>query len=118
MDSSLPTPGMNEKIWLIVAMIPEGKVCSYGRIADYAGLPGRARHVSKALKLAPCALGLPWHRVINSQGKISFPHDTEGFREQQELLRAEGVTVNRGKIALSEYEWRPDLATLVMAMPF
>ncbi|MGS0725371.1 MGMT family protein, partial [Shewanella sp. 0m-11] len=52
------------QIWHIVSMIPEGKVCSYGKVADLAGLPGRARYVSKALKLAPDELNLPWHRVI------------------------------------------------------
>ena len=106
------------KIWHIVAMIPQGKVSSYGKIADYAGLPGRARYVSKALKAAPEHLSLPWHRVLNSQGKISFEKNSTFFQEQMELLRIEGITVNCGKISLSEYEWRPDLVTLVMAMPF
>lgn len=106
------------KIWHIVAMIPQGKVSSYGKIADYAGLPGRARYVSKALKTAPEHLSLPWHRVLNSQGKISFEKNSTFFQEQMELLRIEGITVNCGKINLSEYEWRPDLVTLVMAMPF
>lgn len=106
------------KIWHIVAMIPQGKVSSYGKIADYAGLPGRARYVSKALKAAPEHLSLPWHRVLNSQGKISFEKNSTFFQEQMELLRIEGITVNCGKINLSEYEWRPDLVTLVMAMPF
>lgn len=106
------------KIWHIVAMIPQGKISSYGKIADYAGLPGRARYVSKALKLAPEHLSLPWHRVLNSQGKISFEKNSVSFQEQMELLRIEGITVNCGKVSLSEYLWRPDLVTLVMAMPF
>lgn len=106
------------KIWHIVAMIPQGKISSYGKIADYAGLPGRARYVSKALKSAPEHLSLPWHRVLNSQGKISFEKNSVSFQEQMELLRIEGITVNCGKVSLSEYQWRPDLVTLVMAMPF
>ncbi|GIU04904.1 cysteine methyltransferase [Shewanella morhuae] len=106
------------KIWHIVAMIPQGNVSSYGKIADYAGLPGRARYVSKALKSAPEHLSLPWHRVLNSQGKISFEKNSHAFQQQMELLRMDGVIVNCGKISLSEYEWRPDLVTLVMAMPF
>lgn len=106
------------KIWHIVAMIPQGNVSSYGKIADYAGLPGRARYVSTALKLAPEHLSLPWHRVLNSQGKISFEKNSHAFQQQIELLRMDGVAVNCGKISLSEYEWRPDLVTLVMAIPF
>ncbi|MGI2258301.1 MGMT family protein [Shewanella sp. GXUN23E] len=106
------------RIWQIVAMIPEGHVSTYGKVADLAGLPGRARYVSRALKEAPEPLALPWHRVINSQGKISFPRDTLPWREQMSLLRQEGVTVNQGKIDLSKYGWQPDLMTLLMALPY
>ena len=107
-----------EKIWFIVAMLPKGRVSSYGKVADLAGLPGRARYVSKALKMAPGTLNLPWHRVINSQGKISFKPDTEAFRTQMQLLRLDGVEVNRGIISLAKFEWRPDMATLVLQLPF
>ncbi|WP_244622997.1 MGMT family protein [Shewanella salipaludis] len=107
-----------EKIWHIITMIPPGRVISYGKVADYAGLPGRARYVSKALKTAPDAMQLPWHRVINSQGKISFKENSAAFQEQMELLRLEGIEVIRGRVKLMNYEWRPDMATLVMAMPF
>lgn len=106
------------KIWHIVAMIPAGKVSSYGKVADFAGLPGRARYVSKALKSAPEDLSLPWHRVLNSQGKISFDAYSAPFQQQMELLRLEDVTVNCGKVNLSEFEWRPDMATLVMSIPY
>ncbi|MGB0894707.1 MAG: MGMT family protein [Parashewanella sp.] len=107
-----------DRILHIVALIPEGKVCSYGKVADLAGLPGRARFVSKALKQANSELGLPWHRVINSQGKISFAKDTPAFRDQIERLRLEGVEVNSGKIKLPKFEWKPDLITLLMELPF
>ncbi len=107
-----------EKIWFIVSMIPHGRVSSYGKIADLAGLPGRARYVSKALKSAPDIMALPWYRVINSQGRISFDEHSQPYREQMEHLRNEGVVVNRGKIRLQEYEWQPDIATLVLQLPF
>ncbi len=106
------------KIWHVIALIPEGKVSSYGKIADLAGLPGRARYVSRALKMAPDTLALPWHRVINSQGKIAFPETSPHFIEQMQRLRSEAIEVNRGRVKLSKYEWQPDLATLVFALPF
>lgn len=119
---SFPTeaakPSPQQRIWQVVAMIPEGKVSSYGKVADYAGLPRRARYVSRALKQAPDSLQLPWHRVINAQGKIAFAADSNAFREQCYLLRKEGITVNHGRVALSEFEWQPDLATLVLCLPF
>ncbi|AZG73455.1 MGMT family protein [Shewanella livingstonensis] len=107
-----------ERIWFIVNLIPKGAVLPYGTVADLAGLPGRARYVSRALKLAPQSLALPWHRVINSQGKISFTNNSEPFRIQQQLLRLDGIEVNAGKISLSQYKWQPDIATLVMTLPF
>ncbi|MCL1038180.1 MGMT family protein [Shewanella submarina] len=106
------------RIWQVVGMIPQGQVCSYGKVADLAGLPGRARYVSRALKEAPQQLTLPWHRVVNSQGKVSLPKDSEPYREQMSRLRTEGVVVNQGKIDLSKYGWQPDLMTLLMALPF
>ena len=108
----------SERIWFIVNLIPKGSVLPYGIVADLAGLPGRARYVSRALKIAPESLQLPWHRVINSQGKISFEKNTEPYQNQQELLRLDGVKVNAGKVLLSEYQWKPDIATLVMTLPF
>lgn len=93
-----------EKIWFVVAMIPKGNVCTYGKVADLAGLPRQARFVSRALKIAPKTMALPWHRVINSQGKISFKPNTNNFREQIERLRVEGVEINEGKMKLAKFE--------------
>lgn len=87
------------KIWDSVAAIPPGRVLSYGQVAELAGMPRRARLVSKALKAAPEALQLPWFRVIRSDGSIAFPPGSEGFREQRRRLRAEGTKVNaQGKV--------------------
>ncbi|WP_299007772.1 MGMT family protein [uncultured Shewanella sp.] len=118
LQSLSPKPSPKEKIWHIVALIPKGKISSYGKIADYAGLPGRARFVSTALKQAPSHLTLPWHRVVNSQGKIAFEKHSPAFRDQMQHLIAEGVLVKNGRIKLSQFEWKPDMATLMLAMPF
>ncbi|WP_299494589.1 MGMT family protein [uncultured Shewanella sp.] len=107
-----------EKIWHIVAMIPQGQISSYGKVADYAGLPGRARFVSTALKKAPSHLSLPWHRVLNSQGKIAFPKHSPAFRDQMQRLTLEGIQVENGRIKLTQFEWKPDIATLVLSIPF
>ncbi|QSX35454.1 MGMT family protein [Shewanella avicenniae] len=107
-----------QRIWWVVAMIPSGRVASYGMVADIAGLPGRARYVSRALQQAPATLTLPWHRVINAQGKLSFAKDSDAYREQSQRLRSEGILLNQGKICWSDYGWQPDIATLVMSVPF
>lgn len=108
------------KIWETVQAIPLGKVACYGQIADLSGLPGRARMVGKALGHVP-ALGwknnmVPWHRVINSQGKISFPKGSEQYVKQTNLLLDEQVVVLGGKVKLSQFQWTPDLAELLFKL--
>ena len=42
--------------------------------------------------------GLPWHRVLRSDGRIAFPPDSAGHAEQTRRLRAEGVWVENGRV--------------------
>lgn len=101
-----------QKIWEVVTLIPKGAVASYGQIADLAGLPGNARLVSRALRSAPAESGLPWHRVINAQRRISFPFASPGYIMQKELLVSEGVKFS-GRTILQEHRWQPDLSLLL-----
>ena len=78
-----------KRIWEQAALIPEGTVASYGQIAKLAGLPRRgARMVGRAVGAAPKEMQLPWHRIVNAQGKIAIPKGSRGYERQQELLRA------------------------------
>ena len=60
---------------------------------------------------------LPWHRVVNAQGKISFPEDSNGYRAQKERLEAEGVVFIKGKIDLDRYGYRGALDHLLWGEP-
>lgn len=91
-----------ERIWKAVAAIPRGEVASYGGIARRAGLPRRARLVGHALKVAPASLKLPWHRVLNAQGRISLPAGSKAHRMQRRLLEEEGVFFRRGRVDLTK----------------
>lgn len=93
-------------VWKVVSEIPSGHVLTYGEVARLAGLPTAARRVSQALRRAPRGLGLPWHRVINSQGKISFPEDSSGWVRQKNKLEEEGVVFLKGKINLDQFGYR------------
>lgn len=103
-------------------MIPQGKVACYGQIADLAGLPGRARLVGKALGKVPKAgwrgQTVPWFRVINSQGKISFPLGSEYFDKQKHHLQDEQVVVIGSRIKLKDFQWQPDLSELLFSLEF
>ena len=88
-----------DRIRKAVRAIPPGQVAGYGEIARRAGLPGRARLAARVLSTNDDAT-LPWHRVVRSDGRIAFPPDSEGFREQQRRLRAEGVRVTSGRVRM------------------
>jgi methylated-DNA-protein-cysteine methyltransferase-like protein len=92
---------MLERIWRAVAAIPRGEVASYGGIARRAGLPRRARLVGHALKVAPASLQLPWHRVLNAQGRISLPAGSRAHRLQRRLLEEEGVRFRNGRVDMA-----------------
>ena len=96
--ASAPGAAALEAFWHAIATIPRGRVCSYGGIARAAGYPGQARRTAYALRVAPAALHLPWHRVLGAGGRIAFPKGSSGFREQARRLRAEGVPVRGGRV--------------------
>ncbi len=106
-----------ERIYQLVRQIPSGKVATYGQIAELVGLYGRARQVGYALFRVPPDSDVPWHRVINAQGKISHSTQRQGSDElQRVLLEAEGIQFDReAKIELKNYLWRPDLETAAPA---
>jgi len=95
-----------KNVWKVVSEIPSGHVLTYGEVARLSGMPKAARRVSQAMRRAPRKLNLPWHRVINSQGKISFPEDSNGWVRQKERLESEGVTFLNGKINLERFGYR------------
>ena len=94
-----------EKIWQAVSRIPRGKVATYGQVARLAGLPGYARYVGYTMKMLPSGSKMPWFRVVNSRGQLSFPKHSEQYRAQQEKLEAEGVVFSEGKFCLQAYQW-------------
>ena len=86
-----------ERILATIRAIPRGQVAGYGEVARRAGLPGRARLVARVLSENQDA-GLPWHRVLRSDGRIAFPEKSRAWREQARRLRAEGVIVEKGRV--------------------
>ncbi|WP_242162628.1 MGMT family protein [Lysobacter sp. M15] len=86
-----------ERILATIRAIPRGQVAGYGEVARRAGLPGRARLVARVLSENQDA-GLPWHRVLRSDGRIAFPENSRAWREQARRLRAEGVIVEKGRV--------------------
>ncbi|WP_448213328.1 MGMT family protein [Colwellia sp. MEBiC06753] len=110
------------KIWRTVQEIPFGKVACYGQVADLAGLPGRARLVGKCLGYVPDegvdGQLVPWYRVINSAGKISFAVGSDSFEQQKSHLQQEQVVVIGNRIKLADFQWRPAIDELLFRLPY
>lgn len=103
MDALDKIDEMRPLVYQLVAAIPPGKVATYGQIATLAGMPQQSRLVGRILSRLPAGTRLPWHRVINSQGRISNPNR----ERQRERLASEGVTLVNGRIRLADYQWEP-----------
>lgn len=81
-----------------MALIPRGRVSTYGHVARAAGLARGARQAGYALRVVPEELRLPWHRVVAAGGRIAFEAHSASYREQVRRLRAEGVDVRGGRV--------------------
>jgi methylated-DNA-protein-cysteine methyltransferase-like protein len=56
--------------------------------------------------------------VINSQGKISFPAESELFVKQRNLLQDEQVVIIGCRIKLKYFQWQPDLGELLFELSY
>jgi methylated-DNA-protein-cysteine methyltransferase-like protein len=99
--SDQPTP--EQRIWQVVAMIPRGKVATYGQIAMLAGMPRHARLVGRTLSNLPAKTRLPWHRVINASMKISY-RESGSKDVQRKRLEKEGITFVGGRVP-QQHAW-------------
>lgn len=89
------------EILSVVEEIPEGCVATYGQIARLIGRDRNSRLVGKVLSMAEYYGQYPCHRVVNHAGRPA-----PDWREQEELLREEGVELKRnGCVDLKKYQW-------------
>lgn len=96
------------RVYEIVRRIPHGRVMTYGQIAGLLGEGYTPRTVGYVMHAAD-GEGVPWQRVINSQGKCSTGRLTIPVNLQQDMLEQEGVEFSdKGKCDLRKYEWWPE----------
>jgi methylated-DNA-protein-cysteine methyltransferase-like protein len=99
-------PDINHRIWQVVASIPEGKVATYGGVAQKAGIARAARRVGQALRSLPTNTHIPWHRVVNARGRISLPEGSASHHIQRDRLESEGIPFKtNGTIDLNRHGW-------------
>lgn len=95
-----PRMTFNERVWALCARVPRGKVTTYGEIARKLGTRAY-RAVGSALHKNPYAPTVPCHRVVGSTGDLTG--FASGLRRKQQMLEAEGVAVNNGRLRLDKY---------------
>ena len=101
-----------EAIYQVVALIPEGRVTSYGAIAGYLGSKGGARLVGWAMNASHTQANIPAHRVVNRIGVLTGKNFFGGNR-MQELLEAEGLTIKDDQILNFHFHfWDPSIELL------
>ncbi|MEZ4731223.1 MAG: MGMT family protein [Caldilineaceae bacterium] len=107
-----PNPSVySEQVWHLVRQVPQGKVVTYGQVAQLLPTPAGVdpqeykawspRWVGDAM--AACPTDVPWQRVINAQGKIS---ERPGAQQQRHLLEAEAIVFMNERVDLKRYQWQ------------
>ena len=97
-----------ERVWVVAAKVPCGKVTTYGAIARVLGSPGAARTVGWAMRAAPAGSRLQCHRVVNAMGKLSPEEAFGGPGVQRLLLENEGITFDeQGRVDMKHHLWLP-----------
>jgi methylated-DNA-protein-cysteine methyltransferase related protein len=96
-----------EAICAVVRRIPLGWVATYGQVAAMAGLPKRARLVGRVLQRLDSGTKIPWHRVVNAKGEVSFGLSRNGGDAlQRRLLEKEGIRFDdRNRLDLERCRW-------------
>lgn len=98
-------------VWEVVALIPFGRVTSYGAIAKYLGTAKSARIVGYAMNASHSAdLNIPAHRVVNRNGLLTGKFHFETADAMEKHLQLEGIMVVDDKIVdFDKYFWDPNL---------
>jgi methylated-DNA-protein-cysteine methyltransferase-like protein len=100
-------PEFDAAVRAALAQVPAGKVVSYGQLAELAGYARRARHVGHLLARLPEDSGLPWQRVVKSDGAIA-PRLSGHQDWQRILLEEEGVPFKAdGRVDMRQARWMP-----------
>lgn len=96
----------SQKVYDLLFTIPQGRVVTYGKLAEMLGNKHLARTVGNILHANPDGDGYPCYKVVNSKGMLSHSYAFGGIEEQKHRLESEGITVKNGKVNLEEYGYQ------------
>jgi methylated-DNA-protein-cysteine methyltransferase-like protein len=96
-----------ERVYAVVAQIPEGRFMTYGQVAALCGEPRAAWEVGQIAHTGPT--DLPWQRVVNKQGGLAVGWPNGGQAAHRAVLEAEGVSVGDDfRVDIVRLQWWPD----------
>lgn len=108
-DRKREVGGFREIVWEIVRMVPKGKVTTYGRVAELAGVPRGARAVGWMLHYTPEEAQVPCQRVVKRYGGLAGAYGWGGVYSHRADLANDGVEVRDDfTVELDRYLWKPD----------
>lgn len=108
MNYAPETENFFQKVYAVAALIPYGRVTSYGAIAKYLGAARSSRMVGWALNGASNHPEVPAHRVVNRVGLLTGKHHFPQTNLMQQLLENEGVIIKDDKVVdLKKHFWDP-----------
>ncbi len=94
-----------DRVYELVAKIPQGKVMTYGQIAAICGAAWAAWEVGQLAHFGPT--DLPWQRVVNKQGGLGRGYVPDGIEGQKRALETDGVFVSdEYKVNVGKLLWR------------
>lgn len=98
-----------QNVYEVVRLIPQGRVTSYGAIANYLGAKQSARMVGWAMNASHRFKDIPAHRVVNRKGLLTGKHHFDEPNQMQMLLELEGVKIIQNQIQQFEKVfWDPE----------
>jgi methylated-DNA-protein-cysteine methyltransferase related protein len=104
MVARVPPQAYVEEVLSLVERIPEGRVMSYGAIADtLADVSGRNSARQVGTIMARHGGAVPWHRVVTSAGRMPPGHE----QEARQRLLSEGVPLRGDHVDMKRAAWAP-----------
>ena len=93
-----------EEVLKLVESIPEGRVMSYGAVADaLADRSGRNSARQIGTIMSRHGGGVPWHRVVTSDGRLPPGHE----QEARQRLLSDGVPLQGEHVDMARAGWTP-----------
>ena len=101
------------RVYDLVRLIPPGKVCTYGIIAEFLGTKSSSRMVGWALNCVIDRIDIPCHRVVNRNGDLTGKLHFAYPEQMKELLLSEYIQFIGESVDLQKHLWNPHEQDLI-----